>query len=81
MTLGAYKELYHGWTIVVSVEAWPFAIPPIERFVPTVALVRPEKLQQRFLDVGRGAAFMRRADALQHGLTIARKFVDADLER
>jgi hypothetical protein len=36
----------------------------------------PDKIQQRFLDVGGGAAFLLRADALRHGLAVARSFVD-----
>ena len=71
------KEIYRGWTIVVTVGAWPHGNVSQERFVPTVAVVPPEKLQQRFLDVGGGAAFLHRADAKRHGLSVARDFVDA----
>jgi hypothetical protein len=78
MTGSDYKEVYRDWSIIVTVEAWSFGTPPNERFVPTVAVVRPEKLQQRFLDIGGGAAFLHRRDALQHGLTVARMFVDAE---
>jgi len=39
----------------------------------------PDKIQQRFLDVGGGAAFLLRADALRHGLVVARTFVDLQM--
>ena len=77
MSGGDGKEIYRGWTIVVKVAAWPHGNAPDERFVPTVAVVPPDKIQQRFLDVGGGAAFLIRADALRHGLAVARAFVDS----
>jgi hypothetical protein len=71
------KEIYRGWTIVVTVGAWPHSGASQERFVPSVAVMPPEKLQQRFLDVGGGAAFLHRTDAKRHGLAVAKDFVDA----
>jgi hypothetical protein len=71
------KEVYRGWTIVVTVGAWPHGKGSQERFVPSVAIVPPEKLQQRFLDVGGGAAFLHRVDAERHGLVVAKDFIDA----
>ena len=73
------KEIYRGWTIVVKVGAWPHGNASHERFVPTVAVMPPDKIQQRFLDVGGGAAFLLRADALRHGLAVARTFVDLQI--
>ena len=63
MSGGDGKEIYRGWTIVVKVGAWPHGNASHERFVPTVAVMPPDKIQQRFLDVGGGAAFLLRADA------------------
>ena len=76
MSGGDGKEIYRGWTIVVKVGAWPHGNASHERFVPTVAVIPPDKIQQRFLDVGGGAAFLLRADALGHGFAVARIFVD-----
>ena len=77
MSLG--KEIYRGWTIVVKVGAWPHGNASHERFVPTVAVMPPDKIQQRFFDVGGGAAFLLRADAFPHGLAVARTFVDLQM--
>jgi hypothetical protein len=79
MSGGEGKEIYRGWTIVVKVGAWPHGKASHERFVPTVAVMPPDKVQQRFLDVGGGAAFLLRADALRHGLAVARTFVDLQM--
>ena len=79
MSGGDGKEIYRGWTIVVKVGAWPHGNAFLERFVPTVAVMPPDKIQQRFLDVGGGAAFLLRADALRHGLAVARTFVDLQM--
>ena len=76
MSGGDGKEIYRGWTIVVKVGDWPHGNASHERFVPTVAVMPPDRIQQRFLDVGGGAAFLLRADALRHGLAVARTFVD-----
>jgi hypothetical protein len=76
MSGGDDKEIYRGWAIVVKVGAWPHGNAAHERFVPTVAVMPPDKIQQRFLDVGGGAAFLLRADAIRHGLAVARTFVD-----
>ena len=54
MSGGDGKEIYRGWTIVVKVGAWPQGNASHERFVPTVAVMPPDKIQQRFLDVGGG---------------------------
>ena len=79
MSGGDSKEIYRGWTIVVKVGAWPHGNASHERFVPTVAVLPPDKIQQHFLDVGGGAAFLLRADALRHGLAVARAFVDLQM--
>ena len=79
MSGGDGKEIYRGWTIVVKVGAWPFGNAFHERFVPTVAVMPPDKIQQRFLDVGGGVAFLLGADALRHGLAVARTFVDLQM--
>ena len=81
MSGGDHKESYRGWSIIVTAGAWPFGNPPHERFVPTVAVMRPDKLQQRFLEIGGAAAFLHRRDAIQHGLTVARMFIDAEEPR
>ena len=73
------KEIYQGWTIAVKVSAWPHGSASHERFVPTVAVMPPDKVHQRFLDVGGGAAFLLRADALRHGLAVARAFIDVQV--
>ena len=73
------RRVYLGWTIVVKVGAWPHGNASHERFVPTVAVMPPDKIQQSFLDVGGGAAFLLRADALRHGLVVARTFVDLQM--
>jgi hypothetical protein len=75
---GDGKEIYRGWKIVVKVGAWHGSASN-ERFAPTVAVMPPDKIQQRFLDVGGGAAFLLRADALRHGLAVARTFVDLQM--
>ena len=79
MSGGDGKEIYKGWTIVVRVGAWPHGNASHERFVRTVAVMPPDTIQQRFLDVGGGAAFLLRADALRHGLAVARTFVDLQM--
>ena len=79
MSGGDGKEIYRGWTIVVKVGAWSHGNAAHERFVPTVAVMPPDKVQQSFLDVGGGAAFLLRADALRHGLAVARTFVDLQI--
>ena len=81
MSGGDHKESYRGWWIVVTAGAWVFGNPPSERFVPTVAVMRPDKLQQRFLEIGGGAAFLHYRDAIQHGLKVARLFVDTEERR
>jgi hypothetical protein len=80
MSGGEGKQIYRGWTIVAKVGAWPHGNTSHERFVPTVAVMPPDKIQQRFLDVGGGAAFLLRADALRHGFAVARTFVDLEMQ-
>ncbi len=46
MSASDTKEIYRYWTIVVTVGAWPRGNASQERYVPTVAVVPPEKLQQ-----------------------------------
>jgi hypothetical protein len=79
MSGDADNQTYRGWTIVVKVGSWPHGNASQQRFVPTVAVMPPDKIQQRFIDVGGGAVFLLRADALRHGLAVARTFVDVQL--
>lgn len=71
-----HKEAYKGWSIIVTMSAWPLGDPPKERFTPTVAVVPPAGLQQRFVDVGGGAAFLSPQDALRHGIGVAKSYID-----
>jgi hypothetical protein len=76
MSGGDTRATYRDWSIIVTVGVWPHGNASQERFVPTVAVVPPGKLQQNFVDVGGGAAFLLRADAIRHGLGVAKAFVD-----
>jgi hypothetical protein len=63
--------------MVVTVGVWAHGNVSQKRFVPTVVVEPPGNLQQRLVDVGGGAAFLHRADAIRHGFAVAKLFVDA----
>jgi len=81
MDRDGHTEAYKNWSIVVTVGAWGQGSTASQRFVPTVAVLLPGKLQQRFVDVGSGAAFLDRGDALRHGIAVAKSYIDAAVKR
>lgn len=77
MNCVGYQEAYKGWSIVVTTAVWALGEPLQDCVVPSVAVIPPSKVQQRFVEVGGGAAFLDIDGARQHGMVVAKRHIDA----
>jgi hypothetical protein len=77
MNCAGYRDAYKGWSIVVTTAVWPLGEPSKDRVVPSVAVIPPSGCQQHFVEVDGGAAFLGIRDACQHGMLVAKRYIDA----